>query len=192
MWRRMLLASVASVALAGAAVADSGNQWIHVRVEENGPRGEKVRVNLPLSMVASVLPNIDADDFRNGRIHFDGHDEWDARQVRAIWEAARTAPDGEFVVVEGHDEDVRVSREKGFLLIKVDEHGRRGSKVDIKVPVTVVDALLTGEDDELNILAAIEALGKHGNMDLVSVIDDDSHVRIWVDNDASGKAKDAK
>jgi len=192
MWRRVLMVAVSSAVLAGTALAGSGDRWIHVRVDEQGRHGDKVRVNLPLSMVASILPNIEADDFHGGRIHLDGHDEWDAPRIRAIWKAAKDAPDGEFVVVEGEDEDVRVSRDKGFLLIKVDEHGRRGDKVDIKVPVTVVDALLSGEGDELNITAAIEALSEHSDVDLVSVIDDDSHVRIWVDSNSSGGDREDK
>lgn len=192
MWRRFLLAGVASVALAGIAFAGPGDRWLHVRVDEHGPGGEKVRVNLPLSMVGNILPHIDSEDFHHGRIHFDGHDEWDARQVRAIWEAVRTSGDGEFVTVEGEDEDVRVAREGAYLLIKVDEHGRSGEKVDVKVPVTVVDALLSGEGDELNIAAALEALGRHGDAELVSVVDDDSHVRIWVDTNSSGKEKNEK
>jgi hypothetical protein len=54
--------------------------------------------------------------------------------------------------------------------------------VDIKIPFPVVEALLSGGKDEINVLAALRALGNYQNIDLVTVNDADSTVRIWVDS----------
>jgi hypothetical protein len=45
----------------------------------------------------------------------------------------------------------------------------------------VVNALLSGEKDELNVVAAIHALGDYQDLDLVSVTDENTTVRVWVD-----------
>jgi hypothetical protein len=50
------------------------------------------------------------------------------------------------------------------------------------VPFTVVDALLSGGKDELDLLAAVRTLGTIGDTVLVTVNDKDSKVRIWVDS----------
>jgi hypothetical protein len=48
--------------------------------------------------------------------------------------------------------------------------------------MTVVEALLSGGKDELDILAAIRALARHGDTELVSVQDRKTTVRVWVDS----------
>jgi hypothetical protein len=45
-----------------------------------------------------------------------------------------------------------------------------------------VDALLSGNEDELDIQAAINALVQEGEGELVTVTSDDENVRIWVDS----------
>jgi hypothetical protein len=79
-----------------------------------------------------------------------------------------------------------VARSEGFLLVDVDETRGDRERVEIKVPITVIDALLSGEGDELNLAAAIRALDAHGSQQLITVDDDDSQVRIWVDSDQAG------
>jgi hypothetical protein len=53
--------------------------------------------------------------------------------------------------------------------------------VDIKVPFKVANALLSGSNDELNVLAAVRALGEYPSLELVTVQDESDNVRIWVD-----------
>ena len=67
------------------------------------------------------------------------------------------------------------------LVIKV--RGDRGhpEKVDVKLPLPVVDALLSGPDDELNFVAAVRALKESGDGELVAVTDRSTVVRIWID-----------
>jgi len=59
--------------------------------------------------------------------------------------------------------------------------------VSIKVPIKVADALLSGKKDELDVLAAIRALGEYPNLDLVTVQDESNNVRIWVDSSNSAE-----
>jgi len=58
--------------------------------------------------------------------------------------------------------------------------GRGAEEVRVEVPVSLVDALLSGEGDEVNVQAAVAELQKRRG-DIVRVHDGDSNVRIWID-----------
>jgi hypothetical protein len=55
-----------------------------------------------------------------------------------------------------------------------------GEEVRVEVPVSLVDAFLSGEGEEGNFEAAIVELQKRRG-DIVRVKDDDSNVRVWID-----------
>jgi hypothetical protein len=187
LWVWGVLAWVSTAGLAAAA-----DRWVHVKVIETGEDGERVRVNIPLSLAEKVLPTINADTFHNGKVNV-GEYTADKVDLRALLEAVRDAQDNEYVSVESSHQDIRVAKSGGFLLIKVQDltdakgktpeagERKRGSKVNIKVPFPVVNALLSGEKDELNVVAAIHALGDYQDLDLVSVTDENTTVRVWVD-----------
>ena len=83
------------------------------------------------------------------------------------------------MTVEEDDEKVRVWKEAGYLMVSVVEHD--GENVEVRVPARVVDALLSGEGNELDLVAALEALVDEGEGQLVTVTGDDENVRVWVD-----------
>jgi hypothetical protein len=188
LWALMVMAWVMTAATAAAA-----DRWVHVRVIENGEDGEHVRINIPLSLAEKVLPTIKADKLRDGKIKVDDLTT-DKVDLRALLAAVRDAQDNEYVTVDSRHESIRVAKSGGFMLIKVQEaQGENGkashaagqkhsSNVDIKIPFPVVEALLSGGKDEIDILAALHALGNYQSIDLVTVNDADSTVRIWVDS----------
>ena len=173
------------------------DQWIHVRVESKEEGDETVRVNVPVEMAVKVLPAIKHAPLHDGKVRIDcGH--MDDVDLRTMLDAVRSSRDGEFVTVQGK-EDVRIAKSAGYLYIHVTEnnhharaakdgegnetHARSArSKVEVKVPMNVVDALLSAGKDELDIVAALHALSLHGDTELVSVKDDDNTVRIWIDS----------
>ena len=177
--------------LAFAALALPADRWIHVRVTESSPDGDRVRINIPLSLAEAVLPTIKAGNLSEGKVKVEGR-TFDQVDLRAILEAVRKSGDNQFVTVESKHENVEVAKAGEFLRIKVHENHEGTGKaagakkatntVDIKVPIKVADALLSGKDDELNVLAAIRALGEYPSLDLVTVQDEHDNVRIWVDS----------
>ena len=62
------------------------------------------------------------------------------------------------------------------------ERSDHGADVDVKVPLRVVDALLSGPEGSFDFAAAIEALAAYGPGELVTVRDGDETVRVWIDN----------
>ncbi len=153
--------------------------WIHVAVDEKDSAdgdGETVRINFPLALAAKMLLLMD-DDGSNRHFRLNDKDV-DIADLREMWAVAREAPEGKFVTVESKGEDVEVAREGNYMMVRVDEPTE---KVNIKLPIPVVDALLAGKGEELNLEAACDALIAHGPGELVSVDSDDETVRIWVD-----------
>ncbi len=184
------IAPLLLVLLIAAPVVFAGDgQWLHVFVEEKGDEGEKVRVNLPLSLIEAVIPLIEEEEFCGGKIKIDD-EEFTSEQIHQILKAVREAEDGEYVHIEGVDENVRISKRDGFLTVQaIEESGSPGGEatVDVKIPLGVLEALISGEEDELDILAAIHVLGDHGVGDFVVVNDDDETVRVWIDSNADGR-----
>ena len=183
------IAIAAAVALlfatAPASVAGLEGKWFHVKVEDHGEDGEFVNINLPLQLVESLLPTIETDEFAGGRIVLDDAD-LDGIDLRAMLAALRDTPDGEFVTVRKRDESVRVAKESGFLVV-IAEESKDNEKVRIQMPMTVVDAMLTSGENELDLLAGLHALADFDGGDLVTVQSDDTFVRIWIDSSEDGQ-----
>ena len=193
--RKSILAGIGLLALGAVSAIPSAAQtptpWLHVRVEE-AKDASKVSVNLPLSVVEAVLKASPELIERHGKIHLghehDGHG-LKLADMRRVWKELAAVGDAELVTVESDDENVKVQR-KGDLVLVLVEQKERTSKdgkklkgaeqVRVEVPVSLVDALLSGEGDEANIEAAVSELRKRRG-DIVRVQDDDSHVRVWID-----------
>ena len=175
------LLTAAVVLTVGTWALAAENRWLHVKVEDGGEKAEIVRVNLPLSLAEKVLPAIHTKELNEGRVKVSEAKFKDV-DLRAILEALRTAPENEFVTVESEHQNVRVAKSAGNLLVKVRNAKGKAENVEVTVPFTVVDALLSGGKDELDLLAAVRALGALGDTVLVTVNDEHSKVRIWVDS----------
>ena len=165
--------------LANVGAAATPERWLHVSVE-SGKDGEVVHVNVPLSLAEKILPTINHGDLHNGKIKL--HEaELNGVDLRAILDAVRTAPDNEFVTVQSKDQNVRVAKQAGKLVIHVLDSGNKDQKVDVQIPMPVVEALTASGTQDLDIVAALHALGEAGDTMLVTVQDEADHVRIWVD-----------
>jgi hypothetical protein len=159
-----------------------GERWLHVRVISTNSKGETVRVNVPLEMAEKVLPAIDHDRLHNGKVRI-GCMDCDGVDVRTLFEAVRTAKDGEYVTVQSNDADVSVMKKDGQMLVRVhDKNKSKDSRIEVKVPMKVVEALLSGSKDELDIVAGLHALASQGDVELVSVKDDENTIRVWLDS----------
>lgn len=165
-----------------SSTSTHGDRWLHVRVISTNSRGETVRVNVPLELAEKVLPAIDHDRLHNGKVRI-GCMDCDGVDIRTIFEAVRSSKDGEFVTVQSNDADVSVMKKEGMLFVHVhDKNKPKHSQVEVKVPMKVVEALLSGSKDELDIVAGLHALASQGDVELVSVKDDDNTIRVWLDS----------
>jgi len=193
----LLLACAFSPAASVAQDSSKTDQWIHVRVESKEAKGETVRVNVPIELAEKVLPTINHENLQKGKVRIDNA-HLDDVDLRALLDAVRSSKDGEYVTVESKEDNVRIAKNSGYLYIHVTE--KKGSekhaevkegakdksgeetKVEIKIPIKVVDALFSAGKDELDVVAALRALSSTGDTELVSVKDNDETVHIWIDS----------
>jgi hypothetical protein len=167
---------------ATSSTSSTADRWLHVRVISTDGKGETVRVNVPLELAEKVLPAINHDRLHDGKVKIDNAHMNDV-DLRSMAEAIRNAKDGEYVTVQGNDNDVRVAKQNNYLIIHVLDKGKsKKQQVEIKVPMKVVDALFSAGKDELDLVAALHALSAAGDTELVSVKDEDNTVRVWLDS----------
>jgi hypothetical protein len=201
--------SVATLVAARRTFGATPEKYLHIRVNDSESK-ESVNVNLPLSLAEKILPTINHGDLKNGRVSI-GHSDMDNVDLHAILEALRNAPDDEFVTVKSDSEDVRVAKSKDNLIIHVhetpkpktdkaagkdkdadkdaDRDNEKPQKVEITIPMSVVNALVPNDKKEIDVVAAIHALANASQSLMVTVHDATSDVRIWVDANGSGDEK---
>lgn len=180
----------ALVAIPAAAVgqpateADDDERWVHVRVDEAD--GARVALNLPISLVDVALAKAAEDGFDRDELGLGPESDVSVEDLRRVWGELRDAGDADFVDVRDGEERVRIYRRGDRVHVDVDEDGRE--TVRVRMPASIVDALLGAEGDRLDLPAAARELARSGEQEVVRIDDRDegTSVRIWVDRDSSG------
>ena len=180
--------AVAGPLFAGAAAAqDAGPRpWLHVRITGDGDGSENVRVNVPLSAAEPLLGLVPHRVSSDGRLRLAGRKmPINVAAVRDLWQAIVQVGDTQFVAVDGEDETVRIERAGDRITVHVEERDEDGNEtVAVQLPIVVVDALLAGDGETLNVRAAVERLGDLRG-DIVRISEDERQIRIWIDEIAS-------
>src|SRR2546425_9900847 len=169
----------AKTSSAPSATSAKQDRWLHVRVISSDAKGETVRVNVPLERAEKVLPAINHDRLHGGKVKIDCAHVNDV-DLRVMVDAIRSAKDGEYVTVQGTENDVRVAKQDNHLIVHVLDKGAKRSQVEIKVPMKVIDALFSAGKDELDLVAALHALSAAGDTELVSGKDNENTVKVWL------------
>lgn len=180
---RKVLGILAVVLMAAAAWAAPAERYLHVRVDD-ASKQQSVHISIPLSVAAKVIPAIDHGTVQNGRIQV-GSFEVNGVDVIQVLNAMKDAPDGEYVTIEQPGRIVRVARERGQLMVHVENNRGEARSVDVSVPWAVAAALISGNPHELDVDAAVQALGKTRKTAEVTVKSDRRTVSIWVDSEST-------
>jgi hypothetical protein len=166
---------------AGAFAAQTANDklWIHIHVQDG--KDGKVSINLPISMVEKMAGNITTNTDGDSKLRFNDEDIT-VTELRDMWNELRRHPDATFITVDDTDSKVRVAKKAGYLIVRArDNKAGQTEDVEMKIPGTVVDALLSAPGEQLDVAAALRALARHGEGELVTVSGTGETVRIWVD-----------
>ncbi len=100
-------------------------------------------------------------------------------ELRRMWDELKAAGVAELVSVEEEGQTVNVTRRAGLVSIRVEQPPGK-EQVCVEVPVLVVDALLSGGGDTLNVRAAIKKMQEQRG-DIVRVSEEKGTVRVWID-----------
>jgi head-tail adaptor len=160
--------------------ASQNTAWIHVEVTERGADTPHVQVNVPFSL-ARIALEAAPDDFMEDDGFIEINDtHYTVEDLRRMWQAVREVGDAEFVTVDHEGDQVKIFRRGDRLHANVTEDNGRET-VRMEVPVAVVDALLGGSGDTLDLDAALAQLEKMDAGEILRVDDEDEQVRIWID-----------
>ncbi len=141
-----------------------------------------LNLNLPLSAVEALVNLVPHRVLSDGQLAVAGRDvPVNISALRDFWRAIAAAGDTEFLTVDAGDATVRIARTGDEIRVQMEESDEDGVEtVDIRLPVVVVDALLSGNGETLNVGAAVERLADLRG-DIVRVTGDDLQVRVWID-----------
>lgn len=172
---------VASAETIGGPVTQQETEpWIHVAVTGDG--SSNLNLNLPLAAVTAMLALAPETLVENGQLQLGASTELPVADIRHLWRELRGAGDVEFVTMQYEGQDVRIARQGETILVHVSDSDGNGDDetVRVEIPVSVVDALLAGDGDTLNIRGAVDELSTLRG-ELVRVIESDNIIRVWID-----------
>lgn len=181
--KRAFLGVAAVLLLSGATLASASSQrWIHVRVQNVKGVSGNVSLNLPIQLASAALASLPGDEEHHGKFHLQA--SVNGADLRAMLDAISGSPDNVFVTMERRDKEVSVAKAGRNLLIKIaDKPGvppRFTETAVIRVPVSVVRAMMVNNSNELDVGAGIRALASEGDLE-VTVNKEKETVRVWTD-----------
>jgi hypothetical protein len=198
-----------AVSLAAAKEAGGREPWIHVEVREGGGDRATVNVNVPFALADAALASLGDDigshitfGHHNGRhAHAgDAAEKGEGESVegehggegpsisiadlRRMWKAMRDSGEADYVTVKDDNEKVHIWREGDLVRVDVEDRTGedQGERVQIRVPVGVMDALLSGDGDQLDVRAAVDGLKDLKDGEIVRVEGGGDFVRVWIDD----------
>ena len=180
--RVALLASISL--LSGSLAIAQSSYWLHFKVETAGAETEQVKLNVPMALVEAVLPIIEENETVRGKIHVSDL-PMTVAQMREIWQTLKSEGDFELASIQDGSTNLRVFQEGGYLYVRSNEEAQE--QIEVNIPATVVDALLSGDGDELDLMAAARALVQTDAGQLVLIRDGDETVRVWVDTSSASE-----
>ena len=199
----VFVASGAAIGLHAAESQQDPQPWVHLDMTGQ----TSMSLNLPLAAIEAALamaPEAIVDS--DGQLQLGGQREIPVTAIRAAWSQLRDVGDVEIANIQDGQQSVRIAREGDTILVDVtgtddgddaggeggadegadqDDAGRgraRGfaGEVQVRVPVSVVDALLSGAGETLDVRAAIQELSAlRGEM--VQVVHPEGRIRVWID-----------
>jgi len=183
-WSTALLATMAtfvgSAATIGIEAAQQDEPWIHVEI--TGDNDANMNLNLPLAAIEAAIALAPEAIVRDGQLQLGSEQEVPVAAIRGMWQELRDVGDAEFATIQAEGKDVRIAREGDTIHVNVSDRDDDDNEEEVRVeiPVPVVDALLSGTGDTLNVRAAVQQLSTlRGEM--VRVIEANNNIRIWID-----------
>ncbi|MEM7245656.1 MAG: hypothetical protein AAF533_09945 [Acidobacteriota bacterium] len=174
--RPALLATVTSLILAAGASAKT--PLLHVHVDDPN-EDNKVELSLPLSFASMALSMAGEAEIQ-AEINNAISEKMNLDEVRAAWTELKEM-EGDFLTIDQKDARVKAGIRGDALEVNVVE-GSGKTEVDILLPTRLVDVLLSGGKNELNLRGVIAELQSGAITDVITVRQDGAEpVRIWVE-----------
>ena len=161
-----------------ASAASSDVIWLRVEVHDQDGDHQKVKVNVPLSLIEVVVDSIDKREFMS-QIE-ESHPSLD---IPKLWREIRKMEGSDFVTVESDKDHVRVWKDSEFFRINVQEDGYGEPNIEVKLPLAIMDYLFESKGGEIDFQDLVRELRGHLPLTLVTVKHESDRVRIWLEEE---------
>ena len=167
--------------LGAQEAAEETPSWLHIQVEGEDDGTRPTALNLPLKAVGALVAMApDEIISSDGRLTVAEEHGVSVSDIRTMWQEIMAAGDSEFATFQRADRTFAVARVGDRVEVRVTGEGEN---MRLDLPVVVVGALLSGDGETLNLVAAIDQLGELRG-DIVRVTEDTRQIRVWVDETA--------
>ena len=151
--------------------------WLHVQVEEDATDGKGMTLRLPLPAVVALITMVPNTTITNGQLELNREQQEIVTVLRDLLKQLERAEGSKFLTSRHEDGTVRVERQDQHY--KVDIHGQ-GVSAQATISVVLVQALLSGETETLNIDAGVNVLRKLRG-EVIRVDESNRHIRVRID-----------
>ena len=151
--------------------------WLHVQVEEDATDGKGMTLRLPLPAVVALITMVPYTTITNGQLELHRAQQEIVTVLRDLLKQLERAEGSKFLTSRHEDGTVRVERQDQHY--KVDIHGQ-GVSAQATISVVLVQALLSGETETLNIDAGVNVLRKLRG-EVIRVDESNRHIRVRID-----------
>lgn len=177
--RLTLLASLALATLATPAVAS--DLFLHIEVRDLDGES-RAQINLPVGMVDKGLAMMPRSVRVDGQITVAGM-RLSRSDLERLHGAVRGLRPGESDTLRMGGRRVEVSRRDGQVTLDVPARRPWQDDVRMRMPLPVLQALLGGAADTLDLAAGIHEMARHeGGSIRIADRDGSSEARLWIDD----------
>ena len=162
--------------------AQDAQSWLHVRVADPGDAASDFALNVPVSAVAAVLSMIPTGILTDdGQLTVAERHGLSVSGLRRMWGEFQGVDDTEFVSMQHGNEMVRISRAGSLIELRVENEKDEAEDVRVDMPVVVVNALLSGDGETLDVSAALDELSELQG-DVMRMTSPQQNIRVWIDD----------
>lgn len=189
--KRIVMAASLTLGLlsVGPALAAAGVSWLHIHVNDNGPDPENVRVNVPVSVLDAVLPEVEKHTKHESKFDV-GNCEMTVAEYRSAIRTLSSSPRHE-VTLEKPDGTIVMRRSGPDMHLVQSPKKANRSRTNVRLPWHVATALAKGTGESLDVAGAMRALAQAGEGEITVDDEDGARVRIWIDEVAFPSGADA-
>jgi len=173
----------------GPGPAAAGVSWLHIHINDSGSDPDHVRVNVPVSLLDAVLPEVEKQTRHESKFDV-GNCEMTVAEYRSAIRTLSSSPRREVKIERSHGTIVMRRDGPDMRLEQTPKKGNR-SRTSVRLPWLVATALAKGTGEQLDVSGAVRALAEAGEGEIAVDDEDGTRVRVWIDDVAFPEEADA-
>jgi hypothetical protein len=171
----LIQALIISAALIVIVAAQQIQPWLHIQIEDQ--EDENSEINLPIALLEVMLSMRPEQVVSDGQIKIGKEHSISIRLLREMWQKTLNANNAETITSQEINRVVTITKSNELIEIWIEE---TDGTVQASFPTVLINALLSGESENLAIAPAIAAL-KNLRGDIINIRENNRKIRVWID-----------